>query len=743
MPGNVRGFVNRLGEIGQLDAVLEPGSGVSVVVIAGTAGVGKTALTLYWAHRHRSRFPGGQLYVNLRGYDPGDPVDPMAVLERFLVALGVPPAAMPAELEARADLYRSLLAERRVLVVLDNAATVGQVRPLLPGSGDCLVLVTSRSRLSGLVARDGAQRVALALLPEPEAVALLRATTAGYRDPDLEVQVAELARLCGRLPLALRIAAERAASRPYMPLTDLIEDLRDESSLWEALSSEAEEEADGVRTVFAWSYRALPADAGRLFRLLGVHPGPEFGAHAAAALADRPVSETRRLLDVLVGTYLLEQTGHDRYQFHDLLRAYAIDQAAEHGGERRAALERICTWYLHTLYAAAGAANLVSWGEVVVLVGPGPSPPQEFTDPEAALAWTDTETDNLVGSAQAASEAGLAALAWRTLVLLHRPYMARHSVDGWLPLGELAVAAAEQAGDPVGQIAALVDLGTNYRLAQRLDESEGHHRRALAIEIDDPAMDIFRRNALGLTLIAARRLDEARGVFERILATAREVADRKRVVIALGNLAETLYELGDPEQAHTRITETFAAMPLDYPAGDRAGWLGHLAMIQRARGHTAEAYEAITEALAINAGRDLLLEGSLDYDLGLIHLAMNQPGQALAPLAHAALSNRRTGTRIREALALDATGRAYQALHRPDEAAEFHRRAAAIHHELRDNWNHALALTHLADALDSLGDTDQARRTRTEALNLTLAYQDPRATQLRHRLSKALHDPDA
>jgi hypothetical protein len=241
LPGGIRGFVNRQAELAQLDDIAadhqqEPFVS-AVAVIMGTAGVGKTSLALHWAHSARQRFSAGELYVNLRGYDPGLPATPEQVLDRFLRDLGVP-AAIPAGLEDRASLYRSILADRRMLIVLDNAASAGQVRPLLPGTPGSLVLVTSRNRLSGLVVREGAHRLNVDMLLEADAIALLQAVTAGYRAQDRPHELAELARLCARLPLALRIAAERAASRPLMMLDELIADLRDESALWTALSAE-------------------------------------------------------------------------------------------------------------------------------------------------------------------------------------------------------------------------------------------------------------------------------------------------------------------------------------------------------------------------------------------------------------------------------------------------------------------------------------------------------------------------
>jgi NB-ARC domain len=416
LPADVRGFVGRVAELDRLDELLHEEQHQShappVVVITGTAGVGKTSLAVRWAHNVRDRFTDGQLYINLRGYDPGTPVAPEAALDLILQALGVRASATPSDLQAKASLYRSLVADRRVLVVLDNAGTVGQVRPLLPGTATCLVLVTSRSRPPGLVARDGAIRLTVNVLTDNEAVTLLRTVIAQYRREDDPDQLNELAQLCARLPLALRIAAERAAARPWMALTELIRDLRDESALWDALSSSDDDAVDAVRTVFAWSYRALPQQTAQLFRRLGLHPGAEFGLGAASALAGLSRSHTRHLLDGLLAAHLLEQVGSDRYQLHDLLRAYSTDQARqdESAGERQEATYRVLTWYLHAADAARRTIVRGSGSRHMPITLAPPAPDldlMQFTDYGQAVTWYETNRTNLMAATRAAAAAGL------------------------------------------------------------------------------------------------------------------------------------------------------------------------------------------------------------------------------------------------------------------------------------------------------------------------------------------------
>ncbi|WP_344136875.1 helix-turn-helix transcriptional regulator, partial [Luedemannella flava] len=285
LPGEVSGFTGRQRELATLDALLGqpaagPATAVVVTAVAGTAGVGKTTLALRWAHRVAERFPDGQLYLDLRGYDPDRPVSPIGALATLLTGLGLSTADLPTDLASRAALYRTLLAGRRMLIVLDNAGTPDQVRPLLPGSATCRTLVTSRDSLAGLVIRDGARRIDLDLLTREEAVALLR-TLLGERVDAEPAAAADLADRCARLPLALRIAAEHAAATPGRLLADLADDLRDEATRLDLLAVDGDPRA-ALRGVFSWSHRHLPPAAARAFDLLGLHPGRDIDAAAVA-----------------------------------------------------------------------------------------------------------------------------------------------------------------------------------------------------------------------------------------------------------------------------------------------------------------------------------------------------------------------------------------------------------------------------------------------------------------------------
>ena len=752
LPGDVHGFVNRVGELEVLSTHLRAedsggGSEAPVHVITGTAGVGKTALALHWAHRVRERFPDGQLYVDLRGYGSGPSVEPDQALERFVRAFGVPADAVPADVDSRSALYRSLLAERRVLVVLDNAATAAQVRPLLPGSSACVVLVTSRDRLSGLVARDGARRLTVRTLEPAEAVELLEHVTENHRPRDEPHEIAELARLCGELPLALRIAAERAAGRPHMPLAELIQDLRDESALWDALATDEEEEADAVRSVFAWSYRALPEETARLFRLLGLHPGHDFDAGSAAVLSGLPVRRARRVLDMLVGAHLVEQTGPDRYRFHDLLRSYALDQARreEPAESQQEALGRLLSWYLRTADAAARAVD-----SPLRQLAPGSGPTgsasdgiREFTDNADAIRWFEAESRNLVAMAEAAAGAGMDAIAWRLPVVLRHVYVYRTPMSAWIATTLLGLGAARRAQEHAAEADLLESLGMAYVQSHRMQEGITHHRQALRLrqELGDELGEAMSLNALGLAHLREHRLDEAREDFERSLDIARRLGERRWAGIALGNLADALLDAGELRESVALAEE---AVAIHRETGNRMSEFACLACLGAAWRELDSTDRALSYAQrALDVARELdnpVREGFALLELGRAQALLGQPEEALASFHEAAALHRSIGDHVREAESFEGAGEVYQSLGRLVEAAQFFRRAVGGYRRNKARWNLAVCLDRLAAVVSLDGETEAAHGHWREALEALSDLTDPRAEHLRETVTGHLGD---
>lgn len=748
LPHDTRHFVNRTAELGQLDDLLGPGrdtpsAEASVCVVAGTPGAGKTSLALRWAHRARDRFPDGQLYINLHGYDPQEPVTAQQALHGFLLGLGVPSGSVPSGAEEAAGLYRSLLAGRRLLVVLDNAATESQVRPQLPGSPGCPVLVTSRGRLSGLAVRDGAQRITLGVLPEGEAVSLLRAVTAGYRTEESPEHWAELAGLCARLPLALRVAAERAATHPHTSLHELVADLRDESALWNALSTGDDAEAEAVRTVFAWSYRALPPEAARLFRLLGLHPGPEFATGAAAALAEDTERHVRQTLDVLVGAHLLEQKGPDRYGFHDLLRAYATDLAREEEEPEHcsAALRRLLDWYLHT---ALAARELLSPGREPVGAGPPADgvTPVSFSDYDAAVGWVEREQANFPPVVRAAERSGCDRHARLLAEVLFDARAPSAPKTEWIGVAEAGLSSSRRAGDRSGEATLLHYLGFAHRSLNALDRSIACHEQALAIrrELGDRWGETDVLNALGLVHLERRQLDRAEARFDEAMQLFRQLGDQQSVDLTLSNRAGARHDAGRTREAADDMEQALAGHRAH---GDKA-YLGDAlcatSLIRLELGDHEAAHALASEAvdLALEL-RDHTLEGYWLLALGAAQRAEGEHAGALASYHRSALLHRRLGNRNREALAWRGTGETYTAMHRTDDAVDFLRRAAAVHAELGDSWNEALALAAWAAAReqdDGRPDGTTAGELRQRAVSLLSAFTDGRAVRLRGRLAR-------
>jgi DNA-binding SARP family transcriptional activator len=484
LPAAARHFTGRAAELKLLTGLLDEADGsdsaVVISVIGGTAGIGKTALAVHWAHQHADRFPDGQLYVNLRGFDPtGAPVDVGSAVRGFLDALAVPAAGIPVGLDAQLALYRSRLADTRTLVVLDNARDVKQLRPLLPGAATCLVLVTSRSRLTGLVAVDGAVPLTLGLLSTSDARELLGRRLGAQRVSSEERATDELVDLCARLPLALNIAAARALTHPARRLDALVDELREGTGLGPRLAAISDELAD-VRAVLSWSYQTLDGNAARIFRLLGLHRGPEFDIAAAASLAGVPYEQARKSLDELAAAHLLTEYVPGRYTFHDLLRAYAAELACAHDtdGERRAATYRFLDHYLHTGRAAFQLSQPGWLGLDLGQACPGVTL-ADLANRDEALAWYQAELAGLHATVAQAAEGGFDGHVWKIVwswsVFLNLKGL-WHELTA---VSEIALTATRSSGDSVGQAFAHSRLGAAFAALGSYSQARTHLQQAL------------------------------------------------------------------------------------------------------------------------------------------------------------------------------------------------------------------------------------------------------------------------
>ena len=675
LPAAVRHFIGRADQLRALAALAEEvtrgGTTVIISAIHGTAGVGKTALAVQAAHQVAGRFPDGQLYVNLRGFDPGGHVMTVTDAVRgFLEAMSVPPKRQPGSLAAQLSLYRSLLADRRVLILLDNARDAEQVRPLIPGTSGSLVLVTSRARLTSLVARDGAHSVPLDLLTEAEARRLLADRIGGDRVRD-EAEVAdEIIGRCARLPLALSIVAARAAAHPANPLAALARGLRATPGALDML--DPTDPTTGVRPVLSWSYRLLDDDAATMFRRLALHPGPDITPAAAASLSGVTERQARAALDELANAHLVEVHRPARFGFHDLLRAYAGELAdgADPAAERRAAVRRMLDHYLHIGHNAAFLLEPDRPPITLEPLAPGTLVHRPVDSP-AALAWFATERLVLQGLVDLAVREGFDGHAWQ-LVWTMTDFLNRqgHWHD-WARLQETAVVAARRLGDRYAQATAHRNLGFALIRLENYPDALRHTRRALALH---------------------RELGDLVG--------------QGHTHLNLGGIAITLAGRSAADAAAERQSRMRTALRHSTRAVELFGAAGH-------NGHQARALAS----------------------MGWVYTQLDDHGRAIGVCRRALALLEEEGALAGQADTCDTLGYAHHHLGDHAEAVRWYERALELYVGLGNRYGEADTLIHVGDAHKAAGAVAAARDAWSQALGILVDIDHPLVDSLRAQLA--------
>ena len=736
LPAVVPRFEGRTSELARLTGILNRSAEATVVIsaIAGTAGVGKTALAVRWAHQVAGRFPDGQLYVDLRGYDLGQPVTPASALARFLRDLGVHGPEVPAGEEELAARYRSLLAGRRMLILLDNAGSEEQVRPLLPATAGCTVVVTSRDALAGLVARDGARRLDLDLLPLTDAVALLRALI-GPRAVACPAATERLAEQCCRLPLALRVAAELAAARPTAPIAELAGELADQRRPLDLLAAGSDPRT-AVRAVFSWSIRHLDLPAARTFRLVGLHPGPGLDPLATAALTGETPEQAGRILDQLARAHLIQPGAPGRYSMHDLLRAYAREAAAAEDGPdgQRAALTRLFDHYLHV--AAAAIGTLFPADRRPCIPSPtSPAPP--LIDSAAALAWLDAERASLMAIAAYAAGHGWPGHTTRLAATLNRYLDGGGHYCEAVAIHSYARCAARDSGDIAAEAEALNALGVALLAQGRLLQANRHLQQALDLWGKTGDRTGEARALLNLAIAQERQghCEPASSLLRQALALYCETGDRIGEVRALNNLAVTELRQGNYRQATCYLER---ALPLLRESGDRTGEayaLHNLGDIELRQGRYQEATSHLGQALTVfrETGDRPCEAGTLTI-LGEVELRQGCYQRAGRHLRQALDLHRETGYRAGEAETLNGLGEVLLAAGRPADARRQHTIAIAVASRAGERYQQARGHHGLGNACQAAGNPDQARHHWHRALALYAGLSASEAHEVRTQL---------
>jgi tetratricopeptide (TPR) repeat protein len=631
-------FTNRAAEVIELDRLLDQRrTRPSIHLISGHAGVGKTALATHWLHRIRARVPGGQLGADLGGFSPTGPVDPGELLGRFLRALGVLPSGVPIGVEAQSALYRRITVDQPLLVLLDNAASTEQVRPLIPAGPASVVVVTSRRRLGGLLRDDGARLLSLQPFNADQSKEMLSRTVGAARVSTETADADDIVELCGGLPIALAVMGAQLAARPKSSIRKVATRLANQNRRLSVLSPDGDV---SVHAAFDLSYHELSAEAAALYRTLGLHPGAAFGTEVASAAVDSSVDEVENLLGQLVEEGLLQQLDDDRFTFLDLVRFHAQEKLAHDSAEaREEALRRILEWYLHTANVTAELTT-PDQKPIPYEFAYRPSGRMRFESRDDGLEWLELERANLIAAMRTSAEHGMNELGWQLAAAMWPLFRHKHYRD-FLAVSKLGVVCAERWGNRSAEALMHNRCGAACRATGRFDEAVEHYQRGLATAPrgDDPAIVIRSVEGLGLVALAQDRAAVALGYFEEDLRLSTELDRPHDVGLALINVGAALTKAGRAAGGIDRLTRA----------------------------------------------KELLIELGDDYNVARVQTdlarALRLTGEFAKARAEIALSQatmRARGSLFEQARALEVLGEVAQAAGETDEARRLYEQALAV-----------------------------------------------------------------
>jgi tetratricopeptide (TPR) repeat protein len=680
LPHDIDHFTGRSIELAFLDSLLQGGATnvPRIGVIVGMPSVGKTGLATYWSHSQRHNFSAGHLYIDLNGFGIGRQASPNRVLADFLLTLGIPSTRIPASTEGKAGLFRSVTFGRQMLIVLDNAASYEQVRPLLPGCASCTVIVTSRLRMSHLVANDGASQLILRPLDQDISLELLASFIGRDRVTAESESARRIAARAKGLPLAIRTYGNIIAQRPDALLADVVKEMS-QIDLLDSLES-GEDDVRDARRSFTWSYRKLDNATADVLRHLGLHPGPTATVTVASVLTDQTADISRKCLRALVAANLIDEPTQSRYRLHDFLRDFAEERARDEMSEeeRVSAERRMLAWYL---YSADAADARIAPQRKRLSLHPIPRPAQtmNFVERSTAVAWCDTELSNLVDATERAAVRGENEITWRFAAVLWNYFYLRKPFEEWHRMCELGLHSAELLRDPAAEQSMCNGIASAYRHQRRFSDAVQYYERALSLRDNalDPWDESWLLNNLAESLRGIGQYPRARDLYDRAIAISRSIDDSWSRGCFLTNLGEAFAELGQYQDA---IASYEAALPL-----------------RRAHNHVYG-------------------EGWTYNDLGESYQALGRLDDAMTAYTRSLDLRTTVDDRFGEAWTLHNIGRVLDSIHRQSEARVAFERALNLRRIAGDRWGAACSADELAEIFDRQGDINAARALRQEAL---------------------------